>query len=66
MRKKEALKGAVKYNPKQVRMGMKVEKEHDDLTGGKKKLTRMIVNAHLKEIPDYYNRLVKMEEEAKA
>lgn len=65
MTKKEILKRVIKYDPKQIGMGMKVEREHDDVTHGKKKLVRMIVNAHLKELPDYYTRLKVMEDEGK-
>lgn len=36
---------------------MEVEKEHDDLTRGDKRKTRMIVDAHLKEDPEYYTKL---------
>lgn len=54
----------------QFRMGLAVELEHgshdletnvtnDDLT-----ITSKITWAHLKEIPDYYDRLTKMEAEA--
>jgi hypothetical protein len=43
-------------------MGMEVEKEHDDLTGGDKKKKKMIVDAHLKEDKKYYTKLKKMEE----
>ncbi len=54
----------------QFRMGLEVELEHgvidpvtnvtnDDLT-----ITAKIALAHLKEIPDYYTRLKKMESEA--
>ena len=42
-------------------MGMEVEKEHDDLTGGDKKKTKMIVDAHLKEDKNYYTKLKKVE-----
>lgn len=59
-----------KYDIEQFRMGMAVELEHgahdpetnvtnDDLT-----VTGKIAWAHLKEIPDYYTRLQKMEAEA--
>jgi hypothetical protein len=41
--------------------GMEVEKEHKDLIGSDKKKRAMIVNAHLKERPDYYTILAKME-----
>lgn len=43
--------------------GMNVEKEHSDITHGDKKMTSKIVLAHLKEIPDYYSKLEKMENE---
>lgn len=59
-----------KVNLDQFRMGLAVELEHgakdaqtnvtnDDLT-----VTGKIAWAHLKEIPDYYTRLNKMEAEA--
>ncbi|MBL8016296.1 MAG: hypothetical protein JNK43_03415 [Ignavibacteria bacterium] len=59
-----------KFDIEQFRMGLEVELEHgsidpvtnvtnDDLT-----MTAKIALAHLKEIPDYYTRLRKMEEEA--
>ena len=59
-----------KFNVDQFRRGMNVELEHgkrdadtnvsndDPLTTGK------IALAHLKEFPDYYDRLEKMEKEA--
>jgi hypothetical protein len=59
-----------KYDLEQFRMGLGVELEHglhdaetnvtndDEITTGK------IALAHLKEIPDYYTRLDKMEKEA--
>jgi len=48
-------------DPQQLKMGIKVEMEHT---------TNPIVSAkialdHLTEIPDYYTRLAKMEEDAK-
>lgn len=60
------------YDIEQFRMGLEVELEHglvdpvtnvtnDDLT-----MTAKIALAHLKEIPDYYTRLKKMENEAEA
>ena len=60
------------YDIEQFRMGLEVELEHgmadpvtnvtnDDLT-----MTAKIALAHLKEIPDYYTRLKKMETEAEA
>ncbi len=59
-----------KFDVEQFRMGLEVELEHgahdsetnvtnDDLT-----ITGKIAWAHLKEIPDYYTRLAKMEAEA--
>ncbi|MEI7478557.1 MAG: DUF5661 family protein [bacterium] len=45
--------------------GMKVEQEHKDITKGDPEMTAKIVLAHLKEIPDYYTRLEKMEENGK-
>ncbi len=59
-----------KFDVEQFRMGMDIELEHglhdpetnvtndDPLTTGK------IALAHLKEFPDYYTRLEKMEKEA--
>lgn len=53
-----------KVSPKrieaQVKIGMKIEKEHTDSD----EKARRIALDHLFEIPDYYNRLVKMEKEA--
>ncbi|MFW9975922.1 MAG: DUF5661 family protein [Candidatus Thorarchaeota archaeon] len=61
-----------RFDVEQFRMGMDVELEHgrrdketnvtddDSLTTGK------IALAHLNEFPDYYDRLDKLEEEAKA
>ncbi len=62
----------LQYDLEQFRMGLEVELEHgmadpvtnvtnDDLT-----MTAKIALAHLKEIPDYYTRLKKMETEAEA
>lgn len=59
-----------KYDIEQFRMGLAVELEHgaDDpetnVTNGDVYLTGKIAWAHLKEIPDYYTRLDKMEAEA--
>ncbi len=60
------------FDIEQFRIGLEVELEHglidpvtnitnDDLT-----MTAKIALAHLKEIPDYYTRLKKMEAEAEA
>lgn len=48
------------YDKKELEMGMKVEKEHTD----NDYITKKIAMDHLKEIPDYYTRLKKMEDEA--
>ena len=58
------------YNLEQFRMGLGVELEHglDDaetnITNNDEIVTGKIALAHLKEIPDYYTRLDKMEKEA--
>lgn len=60
------------YDLDQFRMGLSVELEHgvDDpetnVTNGDLVMTAKIAWAHLKEIPDYYTRLNKMETEAEA
>lgn len=54
----------------QFRIGLDVEMEHGtydletNVTDDDLFLTAKIVLAHLKEIPDYYSRLLKMEKEA--
>lgn len=56
----------------QLRRGMEVELEHGrrdpatDVTGDDLLLTGKIALAHLHEFPDYYRRLARMEEEARA
>ncbi len=57
----------------QFRMGLEVEMEHGTLWGKSTNVTKddplftgKIAWAHLKEIPDYYTRLDKMESEAEA
>ena len=53
-------------------IGINVEFEHGtrftetNVTNNDKKLTGKIVWAHLKEFPDYYTRLEKMEKKAEA
>jgi len=57
------------YDPEELRIGIEVEREHADLVralrrGGihdDQKVYEMIAKAHLREIPDYYARLTKME-----
>lgn len=60
-----------KFDLEQFRMGLAVELEHGSLWGDDTNVTKddpnitgKIVWAHLKEIPDYYTRLNKMEAEA--
>jgi len=60
---RESLKIPKKEN-KQFNMGMKTELEHKDITKGDPVLTGKIVKAHLKEMPDYYTKLKKMEKGA--
>ena len=50
-----------KTDLEQFRMGLEVELEHTNVTGGDLELTGLIALAHLDEIPDYYSRLKKME-----
>jgi len=63
---------AKKINIEQFRKGMEVEQEHGSKLGRKTNVTKgsfgkvgRIALAHLKEIPDYYTRLDKMEKQAK-
>ena len=50
----------IKHDPKELKMGIKVEMEHTS----NPLISRKIALDHLKEIPDYYTRLDKMEKEA--
>lgn len=56
----------------EFRVGLRVELEHGahdpqtNVTGDDPILTGKIALAHLKEFPDYYTRLTKMEAEAEA
>jgi hypothetical protein len=60
------------FDVEQYRMGLDVELEHGlrdpetNVNGNDPMLTGKIALAHLKEFPDYYTRLAKLEEEAKA
>ena len=60
-----------RFDLEQFRAGMDVEYEngsHDpqtDVTGDDPIITAKIALAHMKEFPDYYERLERMEEEAK-
>ena len=49
------------FDPEQVKLGLEIEKEHSDSPA----IAQQIVKDHLAEIPDYYTRLNKMEDEAK-
>ena len=49
-----------KYDPEQMAMGIKVEREHTDDPD----IAKEIASDHLEEISDYYTRLKKMEDEA--
>jgi hypothetical protein len=60
-----------KFDLEQFRMGLAVELEHGSLWGDETNVTKddphftgRIAWAHLKEIPDYYTRLEKMESDA--
>jgi hypothetical protein len=62
-------------DPKQLKMGIEVEKEHGDHDKStdvtrksdlkSRDVFKKIAMAHLKEVPDYYTRLAKMEKEGK-
>jgi len=60
------------YDLEEFRMGLAVELEHGlhdsqtNVTGDDEVVTGKIALAHLKEIRDYYTRLVIMEREAEA
>ncbi len=60
------------FDVEQFRMGMDVELEHGlhdlqtNVTGSDPIVTGKIALAHLKEFPDYYTRLKKMETEAES
>jgi len=59
-----------KFDVEQFRMGLDVELEHGsrdpetDVTHSDPITTGKIALAHLKEFPDYYTRLAKMEKDA--
>lgn len=53
-------KDITKYDLKQILMGIKIEQEHTS----NKMIALEITKDHLEEIPDYYTRLIEMEEEA--
>ncbi len=59
-----------RFDLEQFRAGMEVEYEHGshdpqtDVTGDDPVVTGKIALAHMKEFPDYYERLERMEQEA--
>jgi hypothetical protein len=59
------------FDVEQFRLGMDVELEHGlhdlltNVTGDEPTVTAKIALAHLKEFPDYYTRLARMEAEAR-
>ncbi len=61
---------SAKFDVEQFRIGMEVELEHGrhdpetDVTGDDPFVTGKIALAHLKEFPDYYIRLERMEQQA--
>jgi len=61
-----------KVDLEQFRMGLAVELEHGlidaetNVTDDNLQMTGKIAWAHIKEIPDYYTHLLKMEQEAEA
>ena len=61
---------AARFDVEQFRTGMEIELEHGshdpatDVTGDDPVTTGKIALAHLKEFPDYYTRLERMEREA--
>ena len=63
---------AAPFDVEQFRMGMDVELEHGvhdpttNVTDSDPVITGKIALAHLKEFPDYYTRLARMEAEAEA
>ena len=62
----KALGDKLKVNWKKVdlgefKAGLKVEREHKDVTKGDPIKTAKIALAHLKEVPDYYTKLKKVE-----
>lgn len=60
------------FDVEQFRVGLDTELEHGarepgtDVTGDDALTTGKIALAHLREIPDYYTRLARMEADAKA
>lgn len=53
------------FSEEEFARGIRVEMEHQDVTRGDPVMTAKIAWAHLKELPDYYQRLAEMEGEPK-
>ena len=53
----------IKIIPKEKKLGMSVEKEHNDITHGDPKIIEKIVMAHLKENSNYYSKLKEIEKD---
>ena len=61
----------MKYDKGELKIGIEVEREHADLVRklgrgeitSPKQVYETIAKAHLREIPDYYSRLIHLEKE---
>lgn len=58
------------YDPHEMKLGIQIEKEHVGKSGKSQEeieaIARDIARDHLKEIKDYYTRLIHMEKQAKS
>ena len=54
-----------KFDREQFIKGFEIEQEHADTTGNNVITIAKIALDHLKEFPDYYTRLIKMEKAAR-
>lgn len=54
-----------RYNPRQLRIGFKIEQEHYNTVNGNKIKIGKIVRDHLREFPNYYTHLLRMERKLK-
>lgn len=52
-------RGRRRPSRRQIRLGIREEREHDDVTGGDPRLVRRIALAHLREDPRYYTKLAR-------
>jgi len=55
----------INIDREEFKTGLKMEQEHQDITNNDPMTTARIALAHIKEISDYYTRLIKMEADAK-